>query len=179
VVRLALTVGLAFLVLGAFDYLVQFHRTEKQLKMSRHEVTQEYKEQEGDPLIKARVRQIARQRARRRMLTQVATADVVITNPTHIAVALKYDVNQAGAPVVVAMGERKLAERIKAIAGKSGVPIIENKPLARALRAACTVGAPIPPAFFIAVAEILAYVYRIRQRMPDAVAAAAAEMSPA
>jgi flagellar biosynthesis protein FlhB len=102
-----------------------------------------------------------------------------ITNPTHIAVALKYDVHQAGAPVVVAMGERKLAERIKAIAGKAGVPIIENKPLARALRAACTVGAPIPPAFFIAVAEILAYVYRIRRRMPAAVATAAAEMRPA
>ena len=171
--RMSITVGLAFLAIGGLDFAIQFFRHEKGLKMARHEIIQEHKEQEGDPQIKARIRQIARQRARQRMLSQVAKADVVITNPTHIAVALRYDVTQSGAPVVIAMGERKLAERIKAIARKAGVPMVENKPLARALLATASVGAPIPPALYVAVAEILAYVYRLRQRMPAAIAARA------
>jgi flagellar biosynthetic protein FlhB len=162
--RMSLAISMAFLAIGALDYLVQFFRHEKSLKMSRQDVIQEHREQEGDPQIKARIRQIARQRTRQRMLSQVAKADVVITNPTHLAIALKYDVATAGAPVVVAMGERKLAERIKSIARQAGVPMVENKPLARALLATCTVGAPIPPAMYVAVAEILAYVYRIRSR---------------
>jgi flagellar biosynthesis protein FlhB len=166
VLRLVATVGLAFLGLGVFDFGVQFFRVEKGLKMSRHEVQQEHKEQEGDPQIKARVRQIARQRARQRMLAAVTTADVVITNPTHIAVALKYDTKVAAAPVVVAMGERKMAERIKRLAAGAGVPMIENKPLARALLATCTVGVPIPPALYVAVAEILAFVFRKRRQLP-------------
>ncbi len=173
IVRIGLSVGLAFLVLGAADYGVQFLRLEKTLKMSRHEVLQEHREQEGDPHIKARIRQIARQRARQRMLSHVAKADVVVTNPTHIAVALRYDAASGGAPVVVAMGERKLAERIKAIAKQAGIPLVENKPLARALLATCTVGAAIPPALYVAVAEILAYVYRRRGKMPAAVGQAA------
>ncbi|MGE0554588.1 MAG: flagellar biosynthesis protein FlhB [Gemmatimonadales bacterium] len=172
VVRLALTVGVAFLAIGLLDYALQLFRVEQGLKMSRHEVLREHKEQEGDPQIKARIRQIARQRARRRMLTDVATADVVIANPTHVAVALKYDLALSGAPMVLAKGERKLAEKIKQIARNAGVPIVENRPLARALLAACTVGSPIPPAFYIAVAEILAYVYKIRRRLPSALAAA-------
>jgi flagellar biosynthetic protein FlhB len=109
------------------------------------------------------------------MLTRVAQADVVVTNPTHIAVALRYDAAATGAPVVLAMGERKLAERIKAIARQAGVPLVENKPLARALLATCTVGAPIPPALYVAVAEILAFVYRRRGKIPTAVGRAAAE----
>lgn len=169
-VRMSMTVALAFLAIGGFDYGIQFFRIEKSLKMSRQEVVQEHREQEGDPHIKARIRQIARQRARQRMLTQVQKADVVITNPTHIAVALRYDATQAGAPLVVAMGERKLAERIKRIAKAAGVPMVENKPLARALLATCKVGAPIPPALYVAVAEILAYVYRLRQRLPSGLA---------
>lgn len=162
--RMSVAISVAFLAIGVIDYLVQFFRLEKNLKMSKQEVVQEFREQEGDPQIKARIRQIARQRNRQRMLSQVATADVVITNPTHLAVALKYDVAAGGAPIVVAMGERKLAERIKLIAGQAGVPMVENKPLARALVATCTVGAPIPPAMYVAVAEILAYVYRLRSR---------------
>ena len=169
-IRMSLTVALAFLGIGGFDYAVQFFRTEKGLKMSRHEILQEHREQEGDPQIKARIRQIARQRARQRMMTQVAQADVVITNPTHIAVALRYDASLGGAPVVLAMGERKLAERIKRIAKASGVTMVENKPLARALLATCKVGAPIPALLYVAVAEILAYVYRMRQRLPAALA---------
>jgi flagellar biosynthetic protein FlhB len=164
--QVAFWIGGAFLLLGAFDYAVQFFRIEKTLKMSKQEIVQEHKEQEGDPQIKARVRQIARQRARQRMLSQVSKADVVITNPTHIAVALRYDATSGGAPVVLAMGERKLAERIKRIAAAAGVPMVENKPLARALLATGSVGAPIPPGLYVAVAEILAYVYRRRGRMP-------------
>jgi flagellar biosynthetic protein FlhB len=171
-VRVALTVGLAFVALGLFDFGIQFFRLEKSLKMSRQEVVQEFREQEGDPQIKARIRQIARQRARQRMLAQVARADVVVTNPTHIAVALKYDLALAAAPMVIAMGERKLAERIKLIATQAGVPLVENRPLARALLATCTVGAPIPPALYVAVAEILAFVYRTRGRLPAALAGA-------
>lgn len=162
--RLSLTLAVAFMAIGVLDYAVQFHRLEKSLKMSRYEIVQEHREQEGDPHIKARIRQIGRQRARQRMLSQVAHADVVITNPTHIAVALKYDVTLSGAPVVVAMGERKLAERIKKIAAGAGVPMIENKPLARTMLATAVVGAPIPPALYVAVAEILAYVYKMKQR---------------
>jgi len=176
-VRIGLTVGLAFLALGVFDYGVQFFRLEKSLKMSRQEVIQEFREQEGDPQIKARIRQVARQRARQRMLAQVARADVVITNPTHIAVALKYDLSLAAAPMVVAMGERKLAERIKLIAQQAGVPLVENRPLARALLATCTVGAPIPPALYVAVAEILAFVYKTRGRLPAALARATGRSS--
>lgn len=171
--RIAVWIGGAFLLLGLLDYAIQFFRIEKSLKMSKQEVIQEHKEQEGDPQIKARIRQIARQRARQRMLSQVSRADVVITNPTHIAVALRYDPTSGGAPVVLAMGERKLAERIKRIAAAAGVPMVENKPLARALLATCSVGAPIPPAMYVAVAEILAYVYRIRRKLPGAVAARA------
>ncbi len=167
---MSLAISLAFLAIGALDYVVQFFRLEKSLKMSKQEVIQEHRDQEGDPQIKARIRQIARQRTRQRMLSQVAKADVVITNPTHIAIALKYDVATGGAPVVVGMGERKLAERIKLLARQAGVPMIENKPLARALLATCKVGAPIPPAMYVAVAEILAYVYKMRGRSLTALA---------
>jgi flagellar biosynthesis protein FlhB len=173
IVKIGLWVGLAFGVLGAIDYGVQFFRLEKSLKMSRQEVVQEHREQDGDPHVKARIRQIARQRVRQRMLTHVAKADVVVTNPTHIAVALKYDPAGGGAPMVLAMGERKMAERIKLIAKQAGVPLVENKPLARALLATGTVGAPIPPALYVAVAEILAFVYRRRGKVPDAVGQAA------
>jgi flagellar biosynthetic protein FlhB len=176
--RLALTVGIAFLALGALDFGVQFFKLEKSLKMSRQEVVQEHREQEGDPHIKARIRQIARQRARQRMLTAVAKADVVVTNPTHIAIALKYDAAVSPAPIVVAMGERKLAERIKLLAKQANVPLVENKPLARALLATCTVGAPIPPAMYVAVAEILAFVYRMRGRIPGALRNRAAQPKP-
>jgi flagellar biosynthetic protein FlhB len=171
--ELALTVGLAFLAMGLLDFLVQRIRYERSLRMTRYEVLQEFKEQEGDPQIKARIRQIARQRARQRMLSHVARADVVVTNPTHLAVALKYDPLASAAPVVLAMGERKLAERIKLLALRAGVPLVENRPLARALLQTAKVGAPIPPALYVAVAEILAYVYRRRGRMPAAVARAA------
>lgn len=165
-VRLALTAGFAFLAIAAIDYAFQLFRHERRLRMTRDEIVREQKENEGDPLVKSRVLSLGRARARRRMLQQVPTADVVVVNPTEIAIALRYDTAVAAAPVVVAMGQRKLAERIRAIATRHGVPIVENRPVARALLATATVGATIPPALYAAVAEILAYVYRRRARRP-------------
>lgn len=162
--KLSFTVGLAFLALAAADYGWQVFRTEKSLRMTRYEVVREHRETEGDPLVKSRIQSTARARARQRMLQAVPTADVVVTNPTHVAVALRYDVSTHLAPIVVAMGERKLAERIKLIAARAGVPLVENRPVARALLATATVGQPIPSALYAAVAEILAFVYRQRGR---------------
>ena len=163
--KLAVVVGLAFLVVAGLDYMFQRFQLQRRLRMSRQDVTREYRESEGDPILKARVLSIARALARQRMLSGVPTADVVVVNPVHIAVALRYDIEQASAPIVVAMGERKLAERIKELALKAGVPIIENIPVAHALKASARVGQPIPPALFGAIAEILAFIYHRRTEM--------------
>ncbi len=160
--RLVFMTGFSFLLIAVADYAYQVVRLEKSLKMSKQEVVLEHKESEGDPQIKGRIRQLQRQRARQRMLQAVPRADVVITNPTHVAVALQYDPEVSPAPIVLALGERMLAERIKQIAREAGVPLIENKPVARALLATCVVGKPIPPGLYTAVAEILAFVYRLR-----------------
>lgn len=160
--RLALLVGLAFLAVAMLDYGFQLWQYERRLRMTRQEVMQEHKETEGDPAIKGRIRQLQRAMARKRMLSHVATADVVVTNPTHIAVALKYDPLVAAAPVVVAMGERLLAQRIKELALRAGVPVVENKPLARALLANAEIGKAIPPALYVAVAEVIAFVFKRR-----------------
>jgi flagellar biosynthetic protein FlhB len=158
-IRLALLVGLAFLVVAAIDYGFQVWQYEKSLRMTKQEIIQEHRESEGDPAVKGRIRQLQRSMARKRMLTKVSTADVVVTNPTHIAVALKYDPLVAPAPIVVAMGERLLAQRIKDLAYQAGVPVIENKPLARALLAGAKVGSPVPPALYLVVAEVIAFVF--------------------
>lgn len=160
--RLVFVTGFAFLVVALLDYWWQSFQYERGLKMTKQEVRTEHRETEGDPVIKARIRSMQMARARQRMLQAVPKADVVVTNPTHVAVAIQYDPGQASAPIVVAMGERKLAERIKKIARESGVPCVENKPVARALLATCKVGRAIPPALYAAVAEILAYVFRRR-----------------
>ena len=162
--RLFLTAGLAFLALAAADYLYQLWEHERGLRMTREEVKQELKDTEGDPMIKSRLRSLGRSLARRRMMAAVPTADVVVTNPTHIAVALVRP-GARGGPVVVAMGQRKLAQRIKEIALAAGVPVIENKPLARALFATGRIGLPIPPELYVAVAEVLAFVYRQRDAL--------------
>jgi flagellar biosynthetic protein FlhB len=172
-IKLAMTTGLAFLGLALVDYGFQWFRTEKGMRMSREEVMREHRESEGDPLIKGRILSIARARARKRMLQAVPTADVVVVNPVHVAVALRYDTDVALAPVVVAMGERKLAERIKAIAIKADVPIVENVAVTRALLATAVVGRAIPPALYAAIAEILAYVYKKRGGLPGMRAALA------
>jgi len=161
-VLLLAAAGAAYLVVAGADYAFQLWQHERQLRMSKDQIRKELKETDGDPQVKARLRSIGRALARRRMLTQVAMADVVVTNPTHVAVALKYDPGVAAAPVVLAMGERKVAERIKALAAEAGVPRVENVPLARALLRTARVGHPIPPEFYMAVAEVLAFVLRKR-----------------
>ena len=162
-VKLLTTAGLCYLALAGLDYAFQIWQYESSLKMSRDEIREESKQSEGDPLVKQRMRSFGRALARRQMMRDVPKADVVITNPTHIAVALLYDPFKAPAPIVLALGQRKVAERIKAIARENGIPCIENKPLARALLAAAKVGQMIPSELYVAVAEILAFV--IRRRM--------------
>jgi flagellar biosynthetic protein FlhB len=174
--RLAVAVGLAFAGLAVVDYGVQWFRHERSLRMSRQEIVYEQRETEGDPMIKARMLSVARARARQRMLQQVPTADVIVVNPTEIAVALRYDTALAAAPVVVAMGRRKLAQRIRDIARRHRVPVVENRPVARALISTAKVGHPIPVALYAAVAEILAFVYR--QRGLHHVPAAAGRSAP-
>lgn len=156
--------GLLFLCLALADYGYQRWQRLEDLKMSKQEVKDEGKNAEGDPGIKARRRAVARERIRKQMFADVPSADVVIVNPTHIAIALKYDTDVAPAPFVLAIGQRRIAERIKAIAFASNVPVIENKPLARALIKTARLGSMIPVDFYLAVAEVLAFVLRQRQR---------------
>jgi len=153
----------ALMALAILDYFYQRWEYEESLKMTKQEIRDEFKQSEGDPMIKARIRQIQREMARRRMFDSIPRADVVITNPTHVAVALEYK-DGMQAPMVLAKGERVIAERIKEMARKHNVPIIENPPLARALLKQCPVGAPISPDLFEAVAEVLAFVYRLNQK---------------
>jgi flagellar biosynthesis protein FlhB len=165
--RLLMTAGTTYLVLAGADYAYQLWQHEKQLRMTKQEVKDEAKQSDGDPMVKARLRSFGRQLARRQMFRDVPTADVVVTNPTHIAVALRYDPLQSDAPVVVAMGQRKVAERIKALAQENGVPLVENKPLARALLASARVGMSIPVELYMAVAEVLAFVFKQRSARGD------------
>ena len=146
------------LILASIDYIYQRWEFEKGLKMTKHEVKEETKQHEGNPLIKARIRNIQREVAAKRMMQEVPQADVVITNPTHIAVALKYDTEIDAAPRVCAKGERIIAERIKAIALEHNVPIVEDKPLARVLYG-LELNQEIPVALYRAVAEILARIF--------------------
>jgi flagellar biosynthetic protein FlhB len=161
-VQVGMKVGLAFFVLAAADYLFQRFEYEKSLRMTKHEQKEEAKESEGDPLIKSRIRTIQRQIAYRRMMQDVPRADVVVTNPTHLAVALKYEMGKMNAPRVVAKGANLIAERIKDIAREHEVPIIEDKPLAQMLYKLVEVGEEIPEKLFQAVAHVLAFVYRMR-----------------
>jgi flagellar biosynthetic protein FlhB len=161
--RLLMTVLLALMaVISLADWVYQKWQFEQDTKMSRQELKEEAREYEGDPQIKARIRAIQYETARKRMLADVPRADVVLTNPTHFAVALKYEQGSA-APVVVAKGADYLAQKIKEIARQSRVPVIENKALARALYRDVKVGRAIPESLFHAVAEILAYVYRLKK----------------
>ncbi len=160
--KLGIRTCMVLIVLAALDYAYQKFEFEKSLRMTKQEVKEEYKRTEGDPMVKSRIRAIQRERARQRMLSDVPEADVVLTNPTHLAVALKYDAEKSGAPVVVAKGARLIAEKIKTIAREHNVPVIENKPLARLLYKTVKIGADIPMELYQAVAEILAYVYKLK-----------------
>jgi len=163
--RLLWQTGFAILSLSGGDYALQRWRLMKSLKMSVQDVRDEGKSSEGSPEMKGRVRKLQRELSRQRMMVDTASATVVVTNPTHYAVALKYDRDKSPAPIVVAKGKDLVALRIREIARKNGVPIIENPPLARALHAGAEVGDTIPAALFGAVAEILGYLIRIKQLM--------------
>ena len=145
----ALKIGVAMLLIAVLDYAYQKYEFEKSIKMSKQDIKDEYKTTDGNPQIKARVRQIQREMSRARMMSDVAKADVVVTNPTHIAVAIKYDREAMDAPV-------------KEIAREHGIPVIEDKPLARALFKLCHIGQTVPETLYRAVAEVLAYVYRLK-----------------
>jgi len=159
-----LKAAITLLILAGFDYIFQRHEYETGLMMSKQDIKEEYKEVEGNPQIKSRIRQIQRQMARSRMMQDVAKADVVITNPTHFAVAIVYDIELYSAPVVLAKGRDKLAKRIKEIAHDENIPIVENKPLAQSLYRSVEIGDVIPEALYNAVAEILAFVYTLKER---------------
>ncbi len=149
----------AFFVLGVADWRYQAYELEKQLKMTKQEIKDERKSQEGDPMIKSRVRQMGIQMSKNQQLASVPTADVVVTNPTHFSVAIKYDPDLAPAPMVVAKGVDHFAFKIRELAKESGVPCVENVPLARGLHKMVEVDMMIPPELFVTVAEVLALVY--------------------
>lgn len=160
--RLITGVCVGLFVVAALDFAYQKFRFHKSLMMTKQEVKQEHKQREGDPLLKARMRSIQRETSRKRMMQEVPKADVVVTNPTHFAVALKYDAEKMAAPRVVAKGQDLVAQRIKELARKNGIPLVENVPLARALHKSVKVGGVVPRALYQAVAEVLAYVYRLK-----------------
>ena len=170
VYSIGLRVGILLLILAIIDYGYQRWQLEQSLKMSKQEVKEEMRRMEGDPKIRMRRRQIAQQMAQKKLKKDVPTADVVITNPTEFAIALKYDVKTMHAPRVVAKGQGLIAKRIRELAIEAGIPILERKPLARALYKLVEVGQEIPEEFYSAIAEILAYVYELTKKMKPRVA---------
>lgn len=159
-----LTLILVLMIFAIADFAFQKYEFSKNLRMTKQEAKQEFREREGDPQIRARIRSIQRETARKRMMHAVKTADVVVTNPTHIAVAIVYDKSSMAAPKVVAKGADFVAQKIKQIAAEAGVPMVENVPLARTLYKSVKVGQFVPRALYQAVAEVLAYVYRLKKR---------------
>lgn len=166
--KLLLVMVAPLAVLGASDWAFQRWQHERSLRMSRQEVKEEHKETEGNPQIRGRFRRAHREIAKRRMLNDVRQADVVLTNPTHVAVALRYRPDEMAAPRVLAKGADEMAARIKEAARKAGVPIVERRALARALFRQVQVGNEIPSTLYKAVAEILAYIYSLRGLQPGA-----------
>tara|TARA_B100001250_G_scaffold414174_1_gene451075 strand:+ start:2676 stop:3746 length:1071 start_codon:yes stop_codon:yes gene_type:complete len=164
ILTLFFRIVLLLLIMALLDYVFQRWDYEKNLRMTRQQVKEEFKQQEGDPLVSARVRNLQREMSRKRMMDDVAKADVIITNPTHVAVALKYDIENMQAPLVLAKGQRLVAERIKELGRQVGIPLVENKPLARALFKAVHIGGEIPEDLFKAVAQVLAFVFQLKRR---------------
>lgn len=161
--RLMFGVGIVMLVLAGMDYLFQRWDLERKMMMSKQEVKEEVKQREGNPQIKGRIRRIQREMANRRMMADIPKADVVITNPTHIAVVLRY-ADDLPAPQMVAKGADQIAEKIKEIAREHNIPIVENKPLARTIFKTLKIGQVVPRELFVAVAEVLSYVYRLKRK---------------
>jgi flagellar biosynthesis protein FlhB len=162
--KIAFRAVLALLLISLLDFIYQRYEYEKQLKMTKQEIKEERKQMEGDPQIKSRVRSLQREMARRRMMQEVPKATVVVTNPTYIAIAIRYEPEEMPTPKIIAKGKRLLAQRIKQIAQAEGIPIVEDKPLARAMYDKVEPGDDLPLEFFTAIAEVLAYVYRLKNR---------------
>jgi flagellar biosynthetic protein FlhB len=160
--QIVLRVCLLLMVIAILDYYYQRYAYRKSLRMTKKEVQDEFKQTEGDPMVKSRIRQKQRQIAMRRMMQEVPKADVIITNPTHLAVAIKYEAAKMEAPQVLAKGEGYIAAKIRELASEHKVPMVENKPLARTIYQTVEVGDFIPPHLYQAVAEVLAFVYRLR-----------------
>ncbi len=163
VINTGLKISLFYFVIGIADFAYQKHKFKEDMKMTKQEVKDEFKNTEGNPEIKGRQRSRMREASQRRMMQSLPSADVVITNPTHYAVAIKYDAQQYSAPVVVAKGEDFLAQKIREAAKEHHIEIVENKPLARMLYANVDVGQEVPPELYQAVAEVLAFVYSLRE----------------
>ena len=162
IIEFGIEISIIFIAIGIVDYIFQKWKFGEDMKMTKQEVKDEYKNTEGNPEIKGRIRQKMREASQRRMMQDVPKADVVITNPTHFAVAIKYDAEVSKAPIVVAKGEDYLAQKIKEVARENNVEIVENKPLARMLYHNVDIGAEIPPELYQAVAEVLAMVYHMK-----------------
>ncbi|MCR5793227.1 MAG: flagellar biosynthesis protein FlhB [Lachnospiraceae bacterium] len=165
IINLGIKMSLFFLGFAAVDYMYQRRKFKEDMKMTKQEVKDEFKNSEGDPQIKSRRRQMMRESSQRRMMQSVPDADVVITNPTHLAVAIKYDRDAGSAPIVVAKGADYVAQRLKDIAREADVEIVENKPLARMLYYNVDLDQEIPPELYQTVAEILAYVYGLKGKL--------------
>ncbi|MBP2650229.1 MAG: flhB [Firmicutes bacterium] len=164
IVNLAFQIGGVMLVLAAIDYFYQWWEHNQSLKMSKQEIKEELKQTDGNPQLKGKIKERQRAMAMQRMMEEVPKATVIVTNPTHFAVAIKYD-STMSAPEVVAKGQDFLAERIKSLARENKVVIVENKPLARTLYASVDIGGSVPPELYQAVAEVLAHVYRLKKRL--------------
>lgn len=165
VVDLGLRISLIYMIVAIGDFAYQKIKFARDMRMTKQEVKEEFKNQEGNPEIKGKIKQRMREASQRRMMQALPQADVVITNPTHFAVAIKYDADTAPAPIVLAKGEDYLAQKIKEVARENKIEIVENKPLARMLYANVNIGEQVPPELYTAVAEVLAYVYHLQGRV--------------
>lgn len=164
-IDLGIRIAMVYMIVALADFAYQKVKFSNDMKMTKQEIKEEYKQQEGDPQIKGQIRQKMREASRRRMMQDLPQADVVITNPTHYAVAIKYDPEVADAPVVIAKGEDYMAARIKEVARENKIEIVENKPLARMLYANVDIGQAIPPELYQAVADVLAFVYHLKGKI--------------
>jgi len=163
--RLLLAIAVIVAIIAGADWFWQRFTFMRKMRMTKQEVKDEQKQTEGDPMVKARLRSLRMQRARQRMMAAVPKADVVVTNPTHYACALKYDMASMNAPILVAKGQELVALRIRQIAEENDVPIVENPPLARALYATVELDKEIPPQHYKAVAEVISYVFRLKGKL--------------
>ncbi|MBQ3105384.1 MAG: EscU/YscU/HrcU family type III secretion system export apparatus switch protein, partial [Lachnospiraceae bacterium] len=165
VTDLGIRIAAVYMILAFADFAYQKWKFNEDMKMTKQEVKEEYKNQEGDPQIKGKIRQKMREASMRRMMQALPQADVVITNPTHYAVAIQYDAEKYAAPVVLAKGQDYLAQKIKDVARENKIEIVENKPLARMLYTNVEVGELVPPELYQAVAEVLAFVYHLQGKV--------------